>query len=305
MLLCAVNLALWFYQDRNDPGSVPPGTAPATAVDSENAVRIGGELGRGSSLRAATAARARDIEIQLERLRKILESEVRDDSWPPSDLRQCVHDLAVEPQAALAVLLEAIRDPSSRPATRERAVWGLWLLGEESPAMVPEFLPRLAGIIGSPDEPELWWHAADVIRHLSVPENSVSLVAEALSANPAAGYSTLRFWESAARRHSAEVAAAVRPWLELEDPLRFCAAYALALVEGERLEALLPVLADGLGDNLRQNHVLDLLERLGPAASVLAPELAELLVEADRDGLVALRAKLVKVLASVSPESTK
>jgi hypothetical protein len=68
-------------------------------------------------------------------------------------------------------------------------------------------------------------------------------------------------------------------------------------------EALLPVLADGLRDDLRQHHVLELLEQLGPAASVLAPELAELLVESDRDGLVALRAKLVKVLASISPES--
>jgi len=101
----------------------------------------------------------------------------------------------------------------------------------------------------------------------------------------------------------AEVSAAVCPWLELENPLRFCAAYALALVEGERLEALLPVLADGLRDDLRQHHVLELLEQLGPAASVLAPELAELLVEAEREGLVSLRGRLVKVLASVSPES--
>ena len=54
------------------------------------------------------------------------------------------------------------------------------MVGEEAPHLVSQMLLVLSGLIGSEHERELWWHAAEVLKHLSVPEGLVRAVEEAL-----------------------------------------------------------------------------------------------------------------------------
>lgn len=287
-------------------GSSGPGSVPAT---NSAVLRAGAAASRGlpasadASGRGGAATDLADLEARLAPLWRILRSPVSDGGFPPQDLRDCIAGLADQPQAVLEVLSRAINDPASTPATRERAVWGLWLVGEAAPATHSSIVTIAAGLIGGEEAGMLRWHASEVLNHLSVPEGAVEAVAAALQSRPDAWDSTRPFWESAARRRPDDVRRAVTPWLRREDGLRFHGAAILALLPEASASELAPLLLEEIPDGARQEMALRGLAALGRSANAYAPRLIEMLSAADRPGQRVLRERLIEVLAEIAPES--
>jgi RNA polymerase sigma factor (sigma-70 family) len=301
-LLVAVPLGWWSYdwltrpKDASAAGSVSLASTPQGLAYSAAQARV-----QLATTRPAPGEPG--LEERLAALRRILRSTIQDEIWPPQDLRECIQGLVTDPEAVFALLSETLRAPGAGPTTRERTVWGLWLLGQAAPGTLGRTVPLLVEVLRSPDERELWWHASSVLQHLGVPAGSVRAVADAVVANPAAGFATLRFWTTAARREPDEVAETARPWLRLGDPLRFCAACILARVPAGEQDGVAGILVEATQDPGRQQHALEGLAALGAAAVGQAPLLEEMLEQANDQGQVALARQLVEVLASVAPES--
>lgn len=240
-------------------------------------------------------------EVLLERLRKILHSNLDDGVLPPQDLRDAIADLRGDPDSVFGVLRQTAEDPTASQKAHERAIWGFWLLGESAPELVPQIVSVLAETIASPEKQNRWWHAADVLLHLSVPEGSVRSVIDALKRNPAAGVATLRFLSKAASRRPEEIAPGAREWLAGPEPLRFCAAVVLAGIPGQDPEPLLPILMTGASNE----HALSALENLGKRADSATPQLRALLANAESAHQTWMIQRLTEVLASVAPETRK
>lgn len=246
---------------------------------------------------------AADLEALLDDLRRILASPIQDNVLPPEDLRRAVHALAGHPDETYAVLASTFHGPDSVQVMRERAIWGLWLLGEAAPSAVPAIVTELTGVIRARGQEGFWWHAADVLRHLGPPEPSLAGVVEAVQANPAAALGTMRFWEGAVHRYPQATEALLRPWLEESGSRRFVAARILVKVADVDKAALLPIVEAGLDDATHQSSALEALKDFGPTAAQLAPGIRTRLAEADRSGQVWLRQQLIEVLAAIAPES--
>ncbi len=248
---------------------------------------------------------AADLEARVAPLWSILKSTVPDLSHPPQDLRDCIAKLADQPEAVFDALSWAITDPLSSLATRERAIWGLWLLGDAVPGWVPRIVPLAVDLVTLGEPREVRWHAAQVLIHLSIPEGSVGAMSVALQARPDAWAATERFWESAARRRPEEVREVVSPWFGRKDGLGFLAATSLARLPNPPVQELAPMLLESIRDGERQDAALRGLAALGTAAHGLAPQLAEKIHEANQPGQYTLRQRLIEVLAEIAPESRK
>jgi hypothetical protein len=248
---------------------------------------------------------AADLEARLAPLWSILKSTVPDLSHPPQDLRDCIAKLADQPEAVFDALSWAIEDPLSSLATRERAIWGLWLLGDAVLGWVPRIVPLAVDLVTLGEPREVRWHAAQVLIHLSIPEGSVGSMGVALQARPGAWAATERFWEFAARRRPEEVREVVIPWLGRKDGLGFLAATSLARLPNPPVQELAPMLLESIRDGERQDAALRGLAALGTAAHGLAPQLAEKIHEANQLRQYTLRQRLIEVLAEIAPESRK
>ncbi len=299
-LLICVPLAVWglhqlFSQGRTDnpKPAIDIGVAAAGRPTALPGARITSVEARPTSAVALNAL--------LDELRRILGSAVQDNVWPPEDLRRSIHALVGHPDATFAVLTGEFHNPASLPATRERALWGMWLLGSEVPGVVPAIVTELAGIVRSPDASAYWWHAASVLYHLGPPEAAPAAVHAALQENPAAALATLRFWEIAAKRQPETVRTLLDPWLQTSGARQFVAASSLARLPDSNRETLLPILAAALDDPAHQWNALDTLEVLGPDAARLAPDLRARFAAAAAKGEVALKQKLADALAAVAP----
>lgn len=241
----------------------------------------------------------------LDDLRRILNSPVPDHSWPPSDLRLCVTALAGYPDATLAVLVEVLRDSRAPQPARERAIWGLWLLGDAALAVVPDAIAALADVLRSAEGEALWSHAADVLLHLQTPPDCLPAVAAAVADNPAVARRTLRFWRSAYRQHRDSARELLASWLNETDDRRFVAACVLATDQNEPTQPLVPLILAALDDPRLHLDALDSLKEVHPGAvtAEVARDLRARLAEAERRGQGALQRQLVEVLATLDPES--
>lgn len=246
-----------------------------------------------------------DLEARLAPLWSILKSAVPDLSNPPQDLRDCIANLADQPEAVFDALSWAIEDPLSTLATRERAIWGLWLLGGGAPAWVPRIVTLAVDLVTLGEPRDVRWHAAEVLIHLSIPEGSVGSMGVALQARPDAWAATVRFWESAARQRLEEVREVVSPWRGRSDGLGFLAATSLARLPNPAAQELAPILLESISDGERQEAALRALAALGTSAHGLAPQLAERIREVKQPGQSTLRQRLIEVLAEIAPESRK
>jgi len=295
-------LTLWQQGRQPTPGRSPlaPAAAPRTPAPTDAATPVPVARVRSVVPKALSEA---DVSALLEDLKQILASPVTDNVWPPQDLRDVVGALSGHHAEAFEVLSQTFRDAAAPQPARERAIWGMWLLGEAAPGALPGILSELTGVVRSPDAGPFWGHAADVLRHLGPPESALAPMAAAVIANPAAASATVRFWEGAAWRHPEAVRALLTPWLAEPTPFGWVAACALTRVPGGNLAALPALLGAGLDDPSCQSSVLEALRRLGPAAAELTPALRARLSDAERKGQVWLRTQLIEVLATVAPDS--
>lgn len=286
-----------------DPTSTTPEASvpgrPATAAV-EGLATTSAEVGAPPTT-AVRFAEVADLEARLAPLWSVLKSTVPDLSHPPHDLRECVANLADQPEAVFDALSWAITDPLSAQATRERAVWGLWLLGDAVPASVPRIVTLAVDLIALPEPLGVRLHAAEVLLHLGIPEGSVGGMGVALQARPDVWVETVRFWETAARRRPEEVRETVGHWLGRSDGLGLLAATSLAHLPNPPTQELAPVLLENIPDA----GALRALAALGTSANGFAPQLAEKIRAADQPGQSSLRQRLIEVLAEIAPESRK
>ncbi|MBL9126002.1 MAG: sigma-70 family RNA polymerase sigma factor, partial [Verrucomicrobiales bacterium] len=275
-----VALTVWRVADPGAEARPEAGAAPTTAAASTTPAATPTETSPQRNLLASTRVpgegtspdAASDLEARLAPLWRILKSTVPDRTHPPQDLRDCISGLADRPDAVLDALSWAIADPTASLATRERAVWGLWLLGEATPALHSRIVAIAADLIAGEQGP-MRWHASEVLRHLSTPEGAVGAVAVALQSRPDAWEATKTFWESAANRRPNEVREVVGPWLRRDDVLRFLAAAVLARLPDAKSAELAPILLESVPVGSRQDVALRGLSALGPSAREFAPRL--------------------------------
>lgn len=292
------SLAFWSYSLSPLKNQAAPG--PELGADN------GHPSGTSSVVRSPViepAPASRPVQTALlDDLRRILHSTVQDSSWPPSDLRRSIAALADYPEETLAVLRDVLGETSAAQMARERAIWGLWLLGEKAPTLVPVIVDELVGVLRSSDRAPYWWHSAEVLLHLGTPEICLQGVASAVQQNPAAAQATLRLWERALARYPELTKTLLSPWLAETDARPFVAATALA-GEPDHGKVAIPILAAALDDPSRRDQALSAIKRLGPAVHELAPELKERLHAVEGKGQTWLQRQLVETLAAVDPAS--
>lgn len=297
-LVAVCSLALWSHRLSRSESPAALGTVPT--VDESHSARPVSVV-RAPTIDASSPSRPLHTAL-LDDLRRILHSSVQDNSWPPSDLRRSIAALVDYPEETLAVLRDVLGETTAAPMAKERAIWGLWLLGEKAPALVPAIVEDLVGVLRAADRGPYWWHSAEVLLHLGTPEICLRGVAAALQENPAAAQATIRLWERALDRYPALTKTLLPPWLAETDARSFVAASVLAGVP-EHASVAMPIMAAGLDDPSRRDQALTTMKRLGPAASALASDLKERLNAVDGKGQTWLQRQLVEALAMVDPTS--
>lgn len=253
-----------------------------------------------------------EAEVLLARLQAILLSPVQDTSFPPQDLRDCIHELEPFPEPTFQLLATTLRSVPNEsaavaPQAKSRAAWGLWLLTEQAPTFRPRAQDELLAIIRNPEATTQWSDAAMVMTHIGTDPRSITELAIALGSNPLAIDMCLYFWESAARRHPDITVETLLPWLDLELGYRFTAAHTMAFIGGEQRAEFTPILMEAFehpfgtqSSGIRQ-AALKALQRLGPLASANAPWLLQKRDEPEFKQSSFLHRQLLDTLASVAP----